>query len=116
MARQRRTDKPKPCARRAPPMPAYVVALVDVTDPEGYKEYVAQVPATLPAFGGRFVARVPGPEPLEGGPAPGRAVILEFPTPDHARRWHASPEYAPLLKLRQRCSRGTLLLLPGYTG
>jgi uncharacterized protein (DUF1330 family) len=95
-------------------MPAYVVALVDVTDPEGYKAYVAGVTATLKAHGGRFVARAPGPELLEGGPAPSRAVILEFPSLDAARRWHASPEYRPLLELRQRNSTGTLLLLPGY--
>lgn len=95
-------------------MPAYVVALVDITDPEGYQEYVRGVPATVAAYGGRFVARAPGPELLEGGPAPGRAVVLEFPSLEHARRWHASSEYAPLLALRQRCSRGILLLLPGY--
>lgn len=95
-------------------MPAYILALVDVTNPEGYKEYVAGVAATLPAFGGKFIARVPGPEALEGGPAPGRAVILEFPSVEHARSWHASKEYAPLLAMRQRNSRGTLLLLPGY--
>ena len=95
-------------------MPAYVVALVDVKDPEEYKRYVAGVPATVAAHGGRFVARGPGPALLDGGPAPGRAVVLEFPSGEAARRWHASPEYAPLLKLRQSASRGTLLLLPGY--
>lgn len=95
-------------------MPAYVVALVDVADPEGYKEYVAGVMPTVKAHGGRFLARAPGPELLEGGPAPGRAVILEFPTLEAARGWHASEEYAPLKALRQRFSRGTLLLLPGY--
>lgn len=95
-------------------MPAYVVALVDIKDPDTYREYIARVPPTVAAHGGRFIARAPGPELLEGGPAPGRAVILEFPTLEAARRWHASPEYAPLLKLRQSASRGTLLLLPGY--
>lgn len=95
-------------------MPAYVVALVDVTDPEGYKEYVAGVPATVHAHGGRFLARAPGPALLEGGPAPGRAVILEFPSVEAARTWHGSKEYEPLLRIRQRCSRGTLLLLPGH--
>lgn len=95
-------------------MPAFVLALVDVLDPDAYKEYVARVPATLPAFGGRFLARVPGPEVLEGGPAPGRAIVLEFPSVEHARRWHASPEYQPVMRMRQAASKGTLLLLPGY--
>lgn len=95
-------------------MPAYVLALVDVKDPEAYKAYVAKVPATLTAFGGKFLARVPGPELLEGGPAPGRAIVLEFPSIDDARRWHASPEYQPIMRMRQAASQGTLLLLPGY--
>lgn len=95
-------------------MPAYVIALVDVTDPDGYKQYVAGVPPTIAAYGGRFVARAPGPELLEGGPAPGRAVVLEFPTMDAARAWHASKEYEPLKELRQQNSTGTLLLVPGY--
>lgn len=96
-------------------MPAYVVALIEaIHDPETYKGYVAQVEATLTPFGGRFLARVPGPEALEGGPAPSRAIILEFPTIEKARAWHASPAYQPVMKLRQSASRGTLLILPGY--
>lgn len=96
-------------------MPAYVVALIrSIHDPDAYKQYVAQVAATLTPFGGKFIARVPGPEALEGGPAPSRAVILEFPDVASARAWHASPAYAPVRTQRQGASDGTLLLLPGY--
>ncbi|HUR69484.1 MAG TPA: DUF1330 domain-containing protein [Candidatus Thermoplasmatota archaeon] len=96
-------------------MPAYVVALIQsVHDPETYKTYVAQVEATLAPFGGRFLARKPGPEALEGAAVPARAIILEFPSEEHARRWHASPAYQPVMRLRQSASTGTLLLLPGY--
>ena len=98
-------------------MPAYVVALIaSISDPETYKRYVGQVEATLAPFGGRFLARVPGPQTLEGGPAPSRAVILEFPGEADARAWHASPAYKPVMELRQAASKGTLLLLPGYAG
>ncbi|MEA3200147.1 MAG: hypothetical protein QOE90_1575 [Thermoplasmata archaeon] len=96
-------------------MPAYVLALIEsIHDPDAYKRYVAQVEATMTPFGGRFLARVPGPEALEGGPAPSRAVVLEFPSVEKARAWHASPSYQPVAALRQSASRGTLLLLPGY--
>ncbi len=98
-------------------MPAYVVALIQsISDPETYKQYVGQVEATLAPFGGRFLARRPGPETLEGGPAPSRAIILEFPSEEKARAWHASPAYQPVMRLRQSASQGTLLLLPGYMG
>lgn len=96
-------------------MPAYVIALIEsISDPETYKRYVAQVEATLAPYGGRFLARKPEPEALEGQARPSRSVILEFPSEEQARAWHASPGYQPVLKLRQSASRGTLLLLPGY--
>ena len=96
-------------------MPAYVLALIErIHDPETYKQYVAQVEATLTPFGGRFLARKPDPELLEGGPAPSRAIVLEFPDEEKARAWHASPAYQPVMKLRQSASLGKLLLLPAY--
>lgn len=96
-------------------MPAYVVALIErIHDPETYKRYVAQVEATLAPFGGRFLARKPDPEVLEGGPAPLRAVVYEFPDEARARAWHASEAYAPVMELRQGASKGTLLLLPAH--
>lgn len=96
-------------------MPAYVIALIQtIADPDTYKRYVAQVEATLAPFGGRFIARKPEPDALEGGSAPARAVIMEFPSEEQARAWHASPGYKPVMELRQSASKGTLLLLPGY--
>jgi uncharacterized protein (DUF1330 family) len=38
-------------------MTAYVVAMLNVTDPEGYEAYKELVPATLARYGGRYVAR-----------------------------------------------------------
>ena len=38
-------------------MPAYVIADIDVHDPDTYKEYTALVQATLDPFGGRFLVR-----------------------------------------------------------
>ena len=52
-------------------------------------------------------------EPLEGGWAPKRIVVLEFPSLEQAQNWYRSPEYAPLIALRQRASRGKLILVEG---
>lgn len=98
-------------------MPAYVVALIrSISDPDTYKKYVAQVEATLAPFGGRFLARRPDPEVLEGGPAPSRTIILQFPDEDAARAWHASDAYQPVMRLRRAASEGMLVLLPEYEG
>jgi DNA-binding transcriptional ArsR family regulator len=46
-------------------MTAYVIADIDVHDPEAYREYVALVPGTIEPFGGRFVVRGGEHETLE---------------------------------------------------
>jgi uncharacterized protein (DUF1330 family) len=94
-------------------MAAYVIGEIEVTDPATYDEYRKQVLATIEKFGGRFAVRGGSVEPLEGGWAPKRLVVVEFPTLDQARKWYRSPEYAPLIKLRQKASRGKLVLVEG---
>ena len=94
-------------------MTAYVIAEVEVTDQALYDEYRRQVPATLEKYGGRFAVRGGKTEPLEGGWAPKRLVMVEFPSMEQALRWYRSPEYAPLIVLRQRASRGRLVAVEG---
>jgi uncharacterized protein (DUF1330 family) len=94
-------------------MPAYVFANIEVTDPVLYEEYRKGVPATIAQYGGRYVARGDAAEGLEGGYAPQRVVILEFPSVERAKAWWNSPEYRPLRAIRQRASRGDLLLIEG---
>jgi len=94
-------------------MPAYVVALIDVSDPDRYPEYTARVPATIERFGGRFVARGGTSETLEGAVEAGRVVIVEFPSYEQAKEWYESDEYRPLIDLRQSASEGSLLLVDG---
>lgn len=95
-------------------MPAYLVAHVDVTDPDKYDEYKRLVPASLAKFGGRFLVRGPVPEVLEGSWQPKRLVIVEFPSAEKAHAWYRSPEYAPAKALRQAASEGTFILLEGF--
>jgi uncharacterized protein (DUF1330 family) len=92
---------------------AYVIADVEVIDPQAYDEYRRQVPATITKYGGRFLARGGKAEPLEGGWQPNRMVVLEFPSFEQAKQWYHSPEYAPLIALRQKASRGRLVLVGG---
>jgi uncharacterized protein (DUF1330 family) len=94
-------------------MRAYVIAEVEVTDQAIYDEYRRQVPATLEKYGGRFAVRGGKTETLEGGWAPRRLVMVEFPSMEQALRWYRSPEYAPLIALRQRASRGKLVAVEG---
>jgi uncharacterized protein (DUF1330 family) len=93
-------------------MAAYVIGEIDVTDPATYQDYGKQVLPTIQKFGGRFVVRGGKAEALEGA-APKRMVVLEFPTLEQAQSWYRSAEYAPLIKLRQKASRGRLIVVEG---
>jgi uncharacterized protein (DUF1330 family) len=93
-------------------MKGYVLGEIEITDPALFADYGKQVPATIAQYGGRYLVRGGKAEAFEGAP-PKRMVVLEFPSLDQARKWYSSPEYAPLIALRQRASRGRLILVEG---
>jgi uncharacterized protein (DUF1330 family) len=94
-------------------MRAYVIAEIEITNPEGYKAYAALVPATIEQFGGRFLVRGGKAETLEGDWPERRRVVIEFPSVEAAKKWWDSPEYAKPKALRRANSNGRLLLLEG---
>ena len=94
-------------------MSAYLIGEIEVTDPVAYEEYRKQVLAVVTQYGGKFLVRGGKVDPKEGGWAPRRVVLLEFPSMAQAQKWYASPEYAPLIKLRQKASKGKLILVEG---
>ena len=55
----------------------YWVAFADVSDPEGYKAYIAENAKAFRKYGGRFLARGGRYEAPEGKPR-SRTVVIEF--------------------------------------
>jgi uncharacterized protein (DUF1330 family) len=94
-------------------MSAYVIGEIEVTDAALYEEYRKQVLPVVQKYGGKFIVRGGKVDPLEGGWAPKRLVVLEFPSMAQAQKWYRSPEYAPLIAMRQKASKGRLLLVEG---
>ena len=94
-------------------MKAYVIADIDVKDPEHYPEYTSRVLGTLDKYGGRFIVRGGAVEVLEGTWQPQRIVIIEFPDLESITRWYTSQEYSPLIKIRQKYTEGSLLAVQG---
>lgn len=85
--------------------------VLEVTDPEKMEHYRAGVFATVEQYGGRYLV-IGGPtEVLEGRWQPVFPVMIEFPSPDQARRWYHSPEYAHLKALRLAATRGNAVIL-----
>ena len=94
-------------------MPAYLIANVEVTDPVGYEEYRRLAPAAIAAHGGRYLARGGATTVLEGEFTPHRLVILEFPDMARLKAFYDSPEYQPLVAMRNRNARSSLVAIEG---
>ena len=94
-------------------MPAYVIAHIDVKDPDRYQDYIKMSPVSIAKFGGKFIARGGKTDVLEGNWQPKRLVLLEFPSAERAREWWESDDYAPAKALRQATSYGELVIIDG---
>jgi uncharacterized protein (DUF1330 family) len=96
---------------------AYLIAQTEIHDRESYDRYKGQVlPRSYPSFqkfGGRFIVRGGSLEVLEGDWTPSKLVVIEFPSMEHIRAWFASPEYAPLLAMRQQAAVDYLVAVEG---
>lgn len=94
-------------------MPGYVVANVEIHDPDAYAGYSAQVEGTLEPFGGRFIVRG-GEKDVREGEWFARVVVIEFPSVDNARAWYESEAYQRILPTRLNNSTGRVVIIPGY--
>lgn len=94
-------------------MPAYCIAEVDVTDPQGFAEYSAGVPATIAQYGGRYLARGGRVQSVEGDWEPKRLVIVEFASAEQALAWYNSPEYSAIRPIRERTATTRFIIVEG---
>ena len=94
-------------------MAAYVIAHLEITDPEPFGQYREQVPALIEKHGGRYLIRGGTAETLEGAwPVP-RLVVIEFESGEAAKRFYNSPEYQAILPLRLAGAKGDLAIVQG---
>lgn len=94
-------------------MPAYVVAEVEVTDPEAYKLYADQARVISQSCGGTYLARGGRTETLEGEPPRSRVVVIAFDSVEKARAFYHGRAYQEIVPLRQAASRGRLFVVEG---
>jgi uncharacterized protein (DUF1330 family) len=97
-------------------MAGYLIANLEVHDPETFAKYRDQVAPLIAKFGGRYLVRGGELDHREGRLPVQRLVVLEFPTLAEARRFYESAEYAPLLKLRADSTTSDVALVEGYAG
>ena len=81
-------------------MSGYVIANINVKDPEAYKEYVGKVKPTVEKFGGKYLVRNGEFKVIDGEWKHPRTVVIKFPTYEKALEWYNSEEYRPVKPIR----------------
>ncbi len=89
-------------------MASYLIANYNVTNPDGYQQYVAAVVPTIVSHGGKILVAGPNATPKEGNPG-GVTVVLEFPTREALEGWYDSAEYQDIISLRTDNTEGALV-------
>ncbi len=94
-------------------MAAYVIADVEVTDPEKYEAYKDGVPALVEKHGGEYVVRGGEHVVLEGDWEPRRLVLMKFPDRASAEAFWDDQDYQPLKAARHASADSRLVLVEG---
>ena len=95
-------------------MPAYLVSIVNVRDPDRYQEYATAANQAAAKHGGKFLLRGRPLEVLEGVAPGNRMVVSEWESAERARSYCHSPEYARAKAKRQGgVAEVTILLFEG---
>ena len=79
---------------------AYLIVESNVTDPEGFKRYMAAAPEAVKAFAGEYLVRGGRIEVLEGDWQPPRMTVLRYPSFEQAKAMYDSPAYVHARSLR----------------
>jgi len=89
-------------------MVAYVVGRIHVRDAEKWEQYLKQVGATFPPYGGEVVFRGKNAVSLDGEEAHELMVVLRFADLAAAKRWRTSPEYRRIVPIRDEAAEVVL--------
>lgn len=78
----------------------YIIVEMDITNLEQYKQYMADAPASVKAFGGEYLVRGGRSETLEGQWQPHRIAMLRFPSFEKAKAFYEDAQYQETRKKR----------------
>ncbi len=79
----------------------YWMGMVDISDPEGYPQYIAANKAAFDKYDAKFLVRGGEGQVFEG-PAATRLVVIEFDSYRKALDCYHSPEYQAALEIRKK--------------
>ena len=91
----------------------YLFGEIEITDPAAYEVYRVKAPEVLSAHGGRYLVRGGDPRSFDGIMPRRRFVIVEFDSPEAAKKFYHSDAYQAVLPFRLNASDGFACLLTG---
>jgi uncharacterized protein (DUF1330 family) len=93
--------------------PAFIVAELQVTDPDTFKQYAAALPATFAPYKARTIARA-APVSLDGSTPPaGVVAVFAFNSMDDIKAFWNSPAYQAIIPLRDKSSKSRIYAVQG---
>ena len=96
-------------------MAVYLIADIEVIEPDMYREYTEKAFPVVRGHGGRYVVRGGGQiVPLTGGWAPKRILVIEFDTMENLKACFSSPDYLRLAPLREQSTRSRSVIVEGF--
>ena len=96
-------------------MPAYLIAQINVTNEDSYKEYLAKVTPTVEKYGGEYIIRAGKFKTVLGNWDYKRNVVIEFPSLEKAKEFYNCPEYQPIKKIRLDNAENNLIIKLQYS-
>lgn len=96
-------------------MAAYLIGLIEVTDPKQYAQYTQRTPEVIARFGGRFIVRGGKSLTLEGPQEKRRIVVIEFPDFARAEAFYRSAEYQQAKVFREGAAEASFMVVEGHS-
>jgi uncharacterized protein (DUF1330 family) len=95
--------------------PAYLLAEVQVTDPDVWKQYLAALPGTMAPYKTRTLARA-NPVALDNSAPPaGSLVIIAFNNMEDVKAFWNSPAYQAIIPLREKSAKTRVYAVEGMS-
>lgn len=92
----------------------YIMGMVTITDPDGYKPYMQQTGELVAEYGGSYLVRGGNKTVVEGDVDHDRMVVIEFPSIEAAQKFYDDPRYVEVRKIRQDNSEGVFVQVVGH--
>jgi len=94
-------------------MPAYVIAMVNITDTDKYSKYSAKASIASKDLGGKFLVRGGDPAILEGALPYQRVVVNQFETREQAVAFYNSMAYQDAKTEREGAADFNMMVVDG---